>query len=696
MRSKTFFSDYFKQQFKKQLWFMGILAFALFLILPVSILIDVENMDQASYLFMEKQRILMLHPLRSDLLYLCTLLGGVLAAVFQFRYLHSGKMVDFYHSLPIRKEKMYFMKLLTVYLDFVIPYTIMLLFSLILVLIRGLLTGKAVIAWLFAWILYQIMYLMVYALSSVAMLLTGRIFVGIMGIGVFLFIPAVIDGVFDSYKSSFLYTYYGGFHQIDLLEQLSPGILPLEIRNVFSNMCQKGFSFTSDSVFLMTCLILFLAVFLEVGYYLMKIRPSEAAGSSMVFSVPGRVIHVVLCIVGALFCGLFVDNMMYNQSMLWLSVGVLSGGFLLYILIQFIYTMDFRKIFRYKWQLILVEVISIGIAGLYYYDWMGYDTYIPEYESLYSVALSIPDGYHYEYYYIDDVYVDADEYRLQSMNLTVTEDLYEMLKDAINSTQKKDAPYDGGINYMYVRYKLKNGRERNREYRLDLKKYKELFASYYDQAEFKKIMMPVYALWMENGEYSITLEYENQYTELFGKDTEKAREFVKVLKNDYDQLNGNVFINEIPIGTLNIFAKHLSRNYYVYIYPSNTETIRFLKESGYTMESSLVTEKILKIEVEDYRLPKEEQQESERENAIEIKEMASAVTLSPDEFVTYTDPEQISQILPALVDDNMNILWSDLCDNLYATVTYVGHDGYQQQMRCSFLEDELPEFLELD
>lgn len=706
MKSKTFCSDYAKTQFKKQLWMMGLLAFLLFLVLPVALMIDIGNLEHAHYSLFERQKAFKLFMLRSEMLLLMVMVTGFLTAVYQFRYLHSRRMVDFFHSFPVKKEKLYQIHVVTAYLDFVIPYTLMVGICILLGLLHGIMTAEAFGVCLAVWFLYQVAFLLVYAVAAVAMLLTGREFVGVLGTVVFLFLPMVISSAIDWYQIEFFNTYIGYYNTEKWLFRLSPGYAPWQTRSVFLSDVNKGIYLSSDILQMAVIMIIFLAAFLVIGYYLMKKRPSEAAGSSMAFSIPARVIHVILCIVGALYVGMFVYGMTDYNSILWLMAGVLFGGFILYILIQFIYTIDFRKVLRYKWQLLLVEVVSVGIAAMFCFDWVGYDAYIPSKDNLYSVAISIPDGLQYDSYLVDGEYIDAESYRMEHMNLVVTDELYEMLQDTIVLNEdldegiSEDELTENGTFRVPVRYKLKNGRERNRIYQMDLNKYQDLFISLYGQAEFKNAMMPIYGMLDSDKTYELYLSFENEYTALFGDDQEKTYEFVQVLKRDFEKRSGDTFVNEIPIATIDLNVKELEQSYGLYIYPSSKEVISYLVDSGYSLESCLKLENILKIVIEDYRKDR-----AEEENAYEETTGAyeSAETISSSKIIVesatspvyteYTDPEEIAQIFPALVSCDYYNTWVDTCGDLYVVVTMIGKDGYQIQMGYELLEDKLPEFL---
>lgn len=704
MKSKTFFSDYSKTQFKKQLWIMGLIAFVLVLVLPASLLIELGNLEHARYTWFERQNQFKRFMVGSEGLILIVMISGFLTALYQFRYLHSRKMIDFYHSLPIRKEKIYQIHVITAYLYFVIPYTMMVLLCLLLGLIRGVMTPEALLVYGIIWLFHQLTFLLTYGATVVAMLLTGRGFVGILGTGVLLVLPMMISALLDAFCIEFFSTYIGYYMGENWLMKLSPGYSVFSVQNIFLQNLNNQIYISSELMIQTAIVVGFAAAFLGIGYYLMKKRPSEAAGNSMAFAIPARVIHVILCIIGALYAGFFIYSLTNYNSTAWLLGGTAFGGIVLYILIQFIYTVDFCKVLRYKWQLVLVEILSVGAAALFCFDWVGYDAYIPEQEKLYSVAISIPDGYQYESYYMNGKYVDAETYRLEHMNLMVTDEIYEMLEETVekNAAYLEDSPIDNnGSSAVQVRYKLKNGRERNREYRMNLEQYRDLFVELYGQAEFKNIMMPMYGLFEGDGSYELSLEFENESRMLFGDDEEKAAEFVRVLKREFEKMDGNTIVNELPLAEVNVYSNDMELGYELCIYPSNTETISYLADSGYKLESSLTPENILKIEIEDTRKFNEQTFLEDEypgamvtsEGAAESSQIAVIIDKQPV-YTTYTEPEDIAQILPALIMNSYNHHWFKTCSGLYATVTYIGKDGYQMQMYCELLEDKLPEFLE--
>ena len=107
--------------------------------------------------------------------------AAVAAAVTGFSYLQSRKQVDFYHSLPVRRERLLFSRFLGGCLMTVIPYGAALALALFGVAgAHGLFCGELAKTALQGLGVFLLLFLVFYILSVLAMLLTGRILTGIL------------------------------------------------------------------------------------------------------------------------------------------------------------------------------------------------------------------------------------------------------------------------------------------------------------------------------------------------------------------------------------------------------------------------------------------------------------------------------------------------------------------------------------
>ena len=70
--------------------------------------------------------------------------GAIICGVSGFAFLHSKKQVDFYHSLPIRRELLFAVRFVNGVLFFVIPYIISLLYVYLICGVFGAMSWKVV------------------------------------------------------------------------------------------------------------------------------------------------------------------------------------------------------------------------------------------------------------------------------------------------------------------------------------------------------------------------------------------------------------------------------------------------------------------------------------------------------------------------------------------------------------------------
>ena len=87
MKSKTFYSKFAKASFVKQLWIMGMTAFAYFVFMLVPLVIDLNNWTDASYTFENVKVNYASFMVQSDASYILIIILGVLIAICQFAYL---------------------------------------------------------------------------------------------------------------------------------------------------------------------------------------------------------------------------------------------------------------------------------------------------------------------------------------------------------------------------------------------------------------------------------------------------------------------------------------------------------------------------------------------------------------------------------------------------------------------------------
>lgn len=688
MKSKTFSSEFRKQEFKRQAWLMGVFTGLFFLVLPVRWLMELDNLSyRTTYTWKEWCDLFIYRNVDSDLLLTSVCFAGVLCAIYHFAYLHSGKKMDFYGSFPIRRDQMFRHKVIFGYIDFVIPYTVMLGTVIILGVSKNFVTGKSMVTFLMLWGADQLIFLLVYLVSALAMILTGKIVIGILGSGVLLYFGMFADLIFNQYVRSFFETsvmeygygkgaYFSAFYYGNSLKN----------RLVELYWGQRGISV--NGILFVLCGVAAVTGLFFLNRWLICRRDAEAAGKSMAFSIPARVIHIVLSVSGALWIGLIIKDMVYGRQTFWVLISVFFGAVFLYVLIQFIYVMDFRKVLMYKWQLVLAEVLAVGIACIFCFDLFGYDSYMPQLEKTQNISVSISNYFAESWYTIGDEELDWDEYRLQTMQVEQQDALYRMIAELVAD---QDDPDNDFYDTIRVRYTLDSGRTVDRQYYIDYAEYTYELASLFDDDSFRQSTYPYLSELGKQIDY-VWLEYAGEEHELVAKDGVTVDDFLTIYREEMKDLPGSVIVEEIPLAALRMEDRTLGNYFNMFIYPSCEKSIACLKKMGWQVEPLLVAERVKEITVEDYR--REEQEDVVYVQDV-IYEQKTAAEIETDDYrTTYSDAEEIAEILPVLMDANYTEIWNESQDNIYADVTVESPGGYSVIVHCKLKAGELPDILE--
>lgn len=684
MKSKTFFSEVQKQEFLRQLWLMALFAILFFLVFPIRWLMQLDNLTYGVvYSRQELQNLFVNQNVSSVVITISVIFAGTLGAVYHFAYLHSGKQMDFFGSFPIRREKLFLHKAVFGYIDFVIPYTVTWGIVLVLGITKNLVTGKALLAVLAAWAVDQIYYLLVYLTAALAMILTGRLVLGIVGSGVLLFFGMFVSRIYSACMTGFFDTCVPDYEE-DKLAFLSPIYYGNTLKNHIQEIYLGMRKVTGKETILVLVGLAAVISLLFLNRWLIRKRAGEVAGRSMAFVIPARVIHVVLSVSSGLWLGLIIRDMMYNRRTFWVLISVFFGTVFFYIFIQFIYTMDFRKVLRYKWQLLAAELLSMGIICVFCFDLVGYDSYMPNLEKTENISLSIQNYYMDGTYQIDGEYVEPEEYRLRNMRIGQLDMVYKMIKELI---AEQDDSENDAYQHLTIRYTLKSGRSIDRCYRIDYREYEQELSRLLDDRSFRETTYPCLG---ELGEETtgVWLEYADGNHQILSKDDVTVEEFLEIYREEMRALPGSAIIEEIPLASLRMQTDS-GNSFYMYLYPSCEKSLAYLKRLGWQVEPLLTAERVKEITIEDYR-----SYDDESDDGDSYVEQENVIEETKEKITIYTELEEIEQILPVLQISDYTEVWNERRDNMYANVTVETPSGYSASLHCELKAGELPEILE--
>lgn len=638
MTSKISFSKLVKEDLKNRSWLFAMAALALFIAQPVALMMrlgsvmeEVKNhyrtMDQALEFYRRQVGF-------GNGLTLAVLMGiAVVCAFTGFQYLHSKMKLDFYHSLSVKRRRLFFVQYSSGILIYGVPSLICMCLCLAVGGVNGILTGSMIFLALKAYVVHFFYYLLIYATGILAMMLTGKLITAILAFGVFVSYSMIVNLVISELISQFFTTAIDqGVFLNKWTRHLSPAFFcvfaeeQLASRNASVGSRWLCIGFLLVMVFALTAAC--------IGIY--SIRKTEAADHSMAFPKTEGIIKILLVVPLSIAAGFYVKMMASGYSMVWFFGGIVFAVLILGALIEFIYHLDIREVFCRKLQLLLSALLAIGIVLIFRYDLVGYDTYLPEKEDISAMSIQYdPINGNYAYSTVVTESGTAtyygDIYGLDQSSVKNFDSIYELAEAGVKSVGSKTE----GKERIAVKYTLKSGRSVYRAYWLPVETISPEMEKLYNQSEFKKAVYPILretdrlssamtlTTWYGARQVVLTQEEQKKLMEIYQAD---------LLEVTYQELKEGSQIANLGIE----FQDESTGETYgsEEVYPVTTEcreTIAFLEEKGYEIPLKPKKEGVSTVEVSLYRAEE-----------------------GRSEDIAFTDPEEIQEILDALSFCNFN------------------------------------------
>lgn len=656
MTSRSLYFNMLKEDSKRRIWTLSLSMLAFLIVLPIHCMLRLDRMKIAMETTGMEEAQKYFAKLASmnniGFLYMITIGAAIICALNGFYYIYSKSKVDAYHSIPVKREKLFFVSYLNGVLIFVVPYIINLILFFIVGAANGLVTGYAFKVAGVAFVLNLIGFLLIYSIAIIAIMLTGNLIVGMLGIAVFMFYGPVLLLINNVMQQTFFSTYYESMDYSTFYQYVSPLFAYVSLGTQY------------DSVLIRVIVVFIISVIaVIVGALLYKIRPSEAAGRSMAFSKSQNVIKFLITIPTAIVGGLLFMSMSETNSFAWMIFGIIFIGFLAHGIIEIIYHADFKRIIANKLQLGLCIAIALVIVGAVKMDVFHYDTYLPKESNIESVGISFDrlepfqEYYDFNYEFGDPIsyysgdryrYVSYNNYRLDKMKLSDLSGVYSLVQYANTNNiepnryiQKED---DRQTISFVVKYTLKSKIVKYRKYTVVLDDVVNQIDSIYADEGYKKVVYQVFDL---NQDMIQSILYYNFYEgnlEKLKLTKDEMVEFINSYKKDLISLSGKELLETIPSTQISLLIgnekDNIQLNYYVY--PSFTNTISYLNSLGVSFKTEINPDNINRITITKYR--------DDNINIYGYEVPTKELEESP-ETVVFTDKEDIENLSTAIVLD---------------------------------------------
>ena len=679
MTSKSLFFKLLKDDLKRRIWTIALATVVFFLSFPIACAILLGNYVEYTDREVVYNRLINFVEPNAWIIFV-TVTGAVICGLSGFFYLHSKRKVDLYHSIPVRRELLFFVKYVNGLLIYLIPYAISSALSLIVIQVNGYMSSEILGIAISSLGINFVYYCLIYTVVILTDMLTGNFVVNGLGTAVFLLYGVSIVFIQELLLGSFFTTYYQNMTEEWKIRFLSPV-------GTYISVADDIYEKANFNIWNIISAIIITLVLIGIALFLYKKRPSEAAGKAMAFKISKPIIKFLLVIPIALGGGLLFRNTVDRGQDGWFIFGLLFCLLLSYALIEIIYNFDIRSAFLHKKELLACIGIVAVITCIFRFDLLHYDQYIPKENSIKSMAVAI-NGLEDDIRYYDNNgdYYNTREYQLKYMKLTDFDSAYELAKAGIES---QDSIMAGEYIYFHVKYELKNGRSVYRSYKLAKGMKLDLISSIFELPEYKQAHYPITQLNPDEMNEIVCNNMLNNKSLTLNSD--EKQELLSLYIEDLNKQSLAELTQSFPIATFEYRDKEHYRGINN-IYPEFEKTIAFLKDHGFDPLDDVTESDIKNIYVNNMNVTySEDYKENYRVSTQAIEESNN---------VTYSQQEEISEIFSKLIQqdhywNNRSVI--NVEEAVEVNIQF-GIDEFGNDIRISyyFRKGEIPDFVKED
>lgn len=549
-----------------------------------------------------------------ELLWICAGLGAAISFLEYF-YLLQPKKLDFYHSLPVRKNTIFWGRYVHGLLHFIIPLVLVVtacgLFEANLDVdflpYSSSYTGHGILA-------FTAVFLVFYHIGIFFLSICGNILPAILGYALCLgYGHILVENVFVTWAETNFHAYY----KIPLLEKLDIVLSPLFLaghltgQNLFDK--QEVLEYVPSALHVMAVAAW---IFLPLLLFSMarEKRRTERVGRMFALPLAERVAMVLLSFLSGAWGGsLFVELSGLSKTcpVAGCVAGALVGAMLAlaaHVLLEWCVGSGKKKlsarILRRKWQLAL-ECAAAALTGMVFLAGASsFDSFVPEWDEVEEIGVSVA-GLDMDY----EGYMRAlekgeqyetkrqlDKYALTAEGKDAAFAWITSLVSENGMTKADSVEGAGGVSKVTVRYRMKNGSEFYRQYPIgegDL----QSFASVYDTDEYKDI---AYLAGQIRRVSDARFQWSDGVTDTVLKLTDEEKDaLLDAYGADVEDMGMENLRQHLPLGFVEVTSEAPYFSNRMVVYPFFTRTCGLLGEYGVETEKGLADYSVRAISVTD-------------------------------------------------------------------------------------------------
>ncbi len=517
LRTSLFNKGIYKSTLRRYAWGSVFYAILLFMITSLVILFDVD--PERYYRTMADHGALILDSGYLHVPVVIAFFVPTVVALLTFRFVHAKKTSVFVHSLPITRSTNYISAVLAALTLMAAP----IIFNGAILCIMSLTAYGAYfdVASCLIWTgLNLLTVFLMFSVSSVAAFLTGNSFALVGLNGLLHCIAIIIAASFTTLSSVFLYGYYETNALINLTTEWNFIGYIIGIANRFAYHSDLiPFDFIKLAIMIALSLVLYIVAFL-----LYKKRRMETAEDVAAYRVLNPIFKYLLTFVSALGTFGIFSYTLEDGAVIALIYPVIVSA-IVYFAAEMILKKSLRIWKAYKGYLVFLVVFAIIVSTFAFTSFFGFETRVPEADDVERTAIYTSRAYTNEPYMQSR---EVTDYTLKTHSALVENENIYMLR--LWPTDRTE--------YLYISYKLKNGRTVHRRYPVTEAYFCEVMDDLYALDGYKEATLEIFSDEIDRviGASVMYGEYE-----LEGKEAEKLLACIRedVLALDYTEMRGH-------------------------------------------------------------------------------------------------------------------------------------------------------------
>ena len=581
MTSKTSFFKSLREDARHRIWVPALSCVVfLFGLIAATLVVQSITMNQGSlsepYMLTRatEQAAQALSP-GNPLLTLTAITGALICALQGFSYLFSRKQLDFYHALPVKRQKLFLIRWFNGVLFYAIPALIFTLLSLAILLAFGVCSFSSAATAVLGFLHNLLVFLLVYHAAIFFSMLCGNLLVTLGLLALFSIYAYIIVELIPTFMSVY-YTTYQNFNYglSSYLSYLAPAYLILHLE-------------TESSLALYLFTLLFAAVLLTGAVLIYMHRPSEAAGKAIAFKKLQPVFRILIVIPLAIYAGLAFGQVASGSQAFWSIFGLLFFAVLIHVILNVIFAFDIHAAFTCRKELIFSAAVATLFMSVFVSDILKLDDQIPSMNSVEAVYIDLPVDNDIPYINLSNgYYLGVTDYReshavLTGADISLVYDLLEYRKKPADNTLTNGSPVN-----LNVRFVRPNGHSEYRNFQFSLTNGLDAMAAVFDTKSYKQGHYQIFDTACDTAFDTFdaydpcgnVIVRSTTNTNVFTAD--ETKELLQVLRKDLGNITLEQMTSEIPLGTVSLQNTKQLYSLDYRIYPSFTHTVDWLTSHG--------------------------------------------------------------------------------------------------------------------